>query len=410
MDRRLLAVAGIAVAFGCTALYTGPVFRAALMADLGWSTSLAAGAFAIGYVAAGLTPILGGMAADRLGAPRVLVAGLLLAGTGLLGSAFTQVPWHWYVTSGVMLGVAYYLIHIAATLTATGGHARGTAVGVAIGLGCGVGVGGGPVLAQLAIDAEGWRGALGLFGAAALAGAVGIALATAYIRRTTRPPNDASTTPGPTERETSASSPRRRLIAGFFVGNAILAVFDETVYQYGLGHALTIGLDPHRAAALIGVISIGLMAGMLLGGPLSDVIGRQLVLIGAALTAAIGVLGFASAAPSTIWTWGGLFGIGLGASLAVRSAAWGDAFQGSGRGRAIGMVATGYPLGAALTVWLEALWLDDGGRFEMLAMVAATAAVSWALLGGLLTAPARRHERPALTAPASRRARVPASG
>src|SRR5829696_8351975 len=109
-----LAAASLAIATGAGALYAGPVFRAALVTDLGWSNQLAAGAFAVGYLAAGATPIISGMVADRFGAPRLLVFGLLLAGLGLLAASLTSVPWHWYLAAGIGLSVAYYLIHIGA--------------------------------------------------------------------------------------------------------------------------------------------------------------------------------------------------------------------------------------------------------------------------------------------------------
>lgn len=85
-----LPAAAIAVAVGCGALYSGPVFRAALVTDLGRSNELAAGAFAVGYLAAGATPFVSGMVADRFGAPRLLVFGLLLAGLwAMVGGALT---------------------------------------------------------------------------------------------------------------------------------------------------------------------------------------------------------------------------------------------------------------------------------------------------------------------------------
>jgi len=84
----------------------------------------------------------------------------------------------------------------------------------------------------------------------------------------------------------------------------------------------------------------------------------------------------------------------------VRSAAWGDAFAGPGRGRAIGIVASGYPIGAALTIWLGAAWLDAGGSYEALYLTAAVAAGLWAILGGALTGPAPADRR------ATRRARL----
>ncbi len=64
------------------------------------------------------------------------------------------------------------------------------------------------------------------------------------------------------------------------------------------------------------------------------------------------------------------------ASIAVAAGA-GALYAGPGRGRAVGIVATGYPVGAALTIWLGAAWIDAGGSYAAL----------WAILGGSLTGP-----------------------
>jgi MFS family permease len=406
MRHKDLAAASVAVAVGAAALYAGPVFRAALVADLGWSNELAAGAFAFGYLAAGATPIVSGIVADRIGAPWLLVAGLVLAGLGLLGASSTSQPWHWYLAAGVGLSVAYYLVHVGGTLIATGGSARGTAVGVAIGLGVGLGLGGGPVLAQFAVDSHGWRDALTLFGVGALAVA---ALMARWTRRpsTSAAPDTSSApsadqqpgdepgpqVPAPTSASTSGSD-RRRLLIGFFLGNALLAIFDESLYQHGFSLGTARGLSSQAAAGLLGLASAGLTVGMLLGGPLSDLVGRQRVLIGAAGLVALAALELGHSPSTGLWLWGSLYGAGLGASIAVRSAAWGDAFAGPGRGRAVGIVASGYPVGAALTIWLGASWLDAGGSYERLYLTAAVAAILWAALGGTLAGSLAQAARP----------------
>jgi MFS family permease len=409
MRTGVLAAASIAVATSAAALYSGPVFRAALVADLGWSNELAAGAFAVGYLAAGATPILSGMVADRFGASRLLVAGLLMAVLGLGAASITSVPWHWYLAAGIGLSVAYYLVHIGSTLIATQGAARGTAVGVAIGLGVGVGLAAGPVMSQGAIDLIGWRDTLSLFAAGVLAIALGLHWWLRRSQASTAPTSAtaATTTTTGLEHQPTDLLPgghsRRRLLIGFFLGNLLLAVFDEAVYQHGYTLAVARGLSSQEAAWLLGIVSLALTVGMLLGGPLSDLIGRRSVLIGAALLVLVMLLGITHAAGSAIWLWGAGYGLGLGASIAVRSAAWGDAFAGPGRGRAFGIVATGYPVGAAATIWLGAAWIDLGGSYEALYLVAASAAGLWALLGGWLTrqspAAAAAQARPAVARP-----------
>lgn len=400
-----LAAASVAVAVGAGALYAGPVFRAALVADLGWSNELAAGAFAVGYLAAGATPIVSGIVADHFGASRLLVAGLLLAALGLFGAALTSVPWHWYLAAGVGLSIAYYLIHVGGTLIATAGAKRGTAVGIAIGLGVGLGLAAGPVLAQMALDAHGWRAALSEFGVGALAAALVMAwwIGRGRERRASdgEHAGDREPNPGdaPSQEPPSERPSRRRLLVGFFVGNALLAVFDEAAYQHGYALVVARGLSAQEAAWLLGLVSLALTLGMVLGGPLSDLVGRQRVLVGAATLVLVALLGVVGASAAALWAWGSLYGLGLGTSIAVRSAAWGDAFAGPGRGRAVGIVASGYPVGAALTIWLGAAWLDHGGSFEALYLTAAIAAGLWAIVGGALTSPVSAAH-PAISRPA----------
>ena len=148
-----------------------------------------------------------------------------------------------------------------------------------------------------------------------------------------------------------------------------------------------------EAAWLIGEVSLALTVGMIVGGPLSDLSGRRRVLVGAAALVMGSLVGLAGASSEALWYRGGLYGLGLGASIAVRSAAWGDAFAGPGRGRAVGIVATGYPVGAALTIWLGAGWLDAGGSYEALYLTAALAAGLWGLVGGALTGRTRDARR-----------------
>ena len=60
-----LVLAGLSVAVTVGVLYAGPVYRAAAAADLGWSLTTVAGAFAFGYLVALPTPVLAGAAIDR---------------------------------------------------------------------------------------------------------------------------------------------------------------------------------------------------------------------------------------------------------------------------------------------------------------------------------------------------------
>ena len=173
-------------------------------------------------------------------------------------------------------------------------------------------------------------------------------------------------------------------LVGFVVGNALLAVYDESVYQHGYAFGLALGLSGAGAAGVIAVASIAYVVGTIGGGSLSDVVGRRPVLVVAALGSATALVGFVHSSAQTVGYWAGLFGLLLGASVATRSAAWADAFAGPRLGRDVGIVAAGYPVGAAAVTYGGAAWLEAGGGFATLYAVAATAAVLWALLGAAL--------------------------
>jgi MFS family permease len=383
-----LLQACLCVSVGVSVLYAGPVYRAAAGPELGWSTAATAGAFALGYAAVLPMQVLAGRAADRVGPGALLAAGSTTTALASFGAAATAELWQWYLTAGVGLTVGYYATFIATGLLASLTKNRGTTLGLIFGLGYGSGLTAGPLVAQTLIDQVGWRAALVVEGGVAAL----VALAAArHVRRRFIGEAPAAATREPS---TALREARRApLLAGFFVGNMLIAIYDESVYQHGYGHGATLGLDGTAAAGVIGAVSASLTAGLIVGGALSDAVGRRPVLVAAALASAGAVLGFMGSSGPRLWLWGAAFGFALGASLAVRTAAWADAFAGPRLGRDVGIVSAGYPAGAAITTYGGAAWLDAGGSFQALYLTAAGAAVLWAILGAALTRPRPRAAR-----------------
>ncbi|MBI2081194.1 MAG: MFS transporter [candidate division NC10 bacterium] len=175
------------------------------------------------------------------------------------------------------------------------------------------------------------------------------------------------------------------LLTGFFIGNALIGLYDEAVYQHVYAHGKALGLSGPKAVSVISAVSLTYIIGGVGGGILSDLIGRRRILVMAALGAAASLLLLATSSPAALWLWAGAFGLALGMSTAVRSAAWADAFAGPQLGRNVGIVTPGYSVGAAIATYGGASWLETGGSFQALYTAAAGAAFLWAILGAMLT-------------------------
>jgi len=85
-------------------------------------------------------------------------------------------------------------------------------------------------------------------------------------------------------------------------------------------------------------------------------------------------------------------GIGTGATIAVRSAAFSDVFGGPNFGTIFGLLAVAYPIGGTIAVYTGAISVDRIGSYVPLVALAVVATAFWA---GILwlAGPRRRTAR-----------------
>jgi MFS family permease len=167
-----------------------------------------------------------------------------------------------------------------------------------------------------------------------------------------------------------------------FGGAAAIGVFDEGVLQAFIPSAVVSGLGAAWAAAALGLQSLAYVGGQIAGGWLSDRIGRRIV--GVAAAAAIGgavvaALGLVGAAPTLAVAGIIVHGMGTGATIAVRSAAFGDVFGGPSFGTIFGLLGVAYPIGGTVAVYLGAIALDATGSYLLLIPVVLASLVLWAV-------------------------------
>jgi MFS family permease len=136
------------------------------------------------------------------------------------------------------------------------------------------------------------------------------------------------------------------------------------------------------AAAALGFQAIAYVAGQVVGGWLSDRIGRRIVGLLAALivgAGAVAAIGLVAALPALAIAGLALHGIGTGATIAARSAAFGDVFGGPTFGTIFGLLAVAYPVGGSVAVYIGAITFDSTSSYALLVPVILAAVATWSV-------------------------------
>lgn len=375
--------------------YAYSVFLVALLREFGWSRSVLAGAFSV------FTLVHGGMSAplgwlvSRLGPRRLVLAGSVLLGCGLVLNAAVDRPWQLYLTFGVVtaLGAACAGWVPAVMLVQRWYPQRfGTALGI-VGAGIGLGIAVVVPACQSLIDLVGWRWTYRLVAVVVVAW---IVPATLWIVRE-RPPVRAG--------DRAASPPRdgRDLTLadvvhgrGFWLLAAMLLLMslaNQMLLVHQVAYLVDAGIPTLVAASVVGVIGLASIVGKMGGGFAGDIIGRRpAYTIGAAcVMASMGVLALVAVwpRPGLAYVYGLLIGIGYAAPSALSPAIISDVFRTRHFGTIFGALQIAGALGAAVGPWAAGRVFDATGSYApafALAIVAAAAAVTavW------LASPARR--------------------
>ena len=370
------------VGFGCA--YTFSAFVPALQRDFEASRGSVSLVFSLAgflYFALG---VVSGPLADRWGARRLAMLGMLLVGAGLALAGVARSLHAVYAAYGLGVGVGIGCAYVPALGAVQRWFVtrRGVASGLAVS-GIGVGTLVMPPLATALIDALGWRNAYLALGCGAAVVGIGMA---AFIADH---PGDQGvgddTRSGMLLREAVRSRQFVLLYAACLVCS--FGVFVPFVHL--VPYALDQGIGQKDAAYLLGTIGIGSTLGRFFLGGLADKVGRPAFLLAmfAGMAAALAVwaasTGFLALAGFAL-----LFGLFYGGWVAIMPPVVTDLFGNRQVGGIIGVLYTSVAVGTLLGPTAAGYLFDASGSYTVPIVASAAVNVAAAGIAALVGRPA----------------------
>ena len=364
------------------------VFLLPVEKALGASRSELTAVYSIFMLVLGFAGPLAGAVFDRLGARASYCSGLLVLGGSFYLAGSVTAVWHYALTVGLASGLGVSMLGMvsANALLSRWYRARlGTAIGIvyaATGFGTLVMA----PLAQLLIEAFGWRDAYRTMGTALIGTATLVALlplshmsrgSLAWQQR--RAAVEAATGGGWSVVRAARTQPFWAL---FFV-YVLTSLASFAVSPQAVAAMVEAGIAPLAAAGAFGLCGMLSLIGNASIAPLVDRFGQRSTITLSYMGTVAGILCLAAlpSQPSMVLVYGWvlLFGINQGTRGPIISAIAATIFSGGGVGRIYGTISLGMGFGAALGSWLSGILHDvTGGYLASFVMAAGAAALGMA--------------------------------
>ena len=375
----LFAIVGLA-------LYGLPFFYDFMVRDFGWTRAQVTSGNALSKLVVG--PLLGfaaGWIVDRFGPRRLMIAGILLAGTALvgLGSISTLTGFYFFYLFNAIGYVCGGPLPNQVLLSRWFTAARGRAMGFAY---LGIGLGGAivPLLATRLVQAFGWHDALRIIGVLIVIVALPLALLVKEAPDDARTPSTVATDDAVPIREVVRQPAFYLLMLGSMCSIAAVGGANQHLKLYlSLDH----GYAQSAAAGIASLTLAASLVGRLGMGWLADrwPKKRVMLLIYFLVAAALPILLVASSQRDIV-LYAILFGIGLGGEYMIIPLMAAELFGVRVLGRAMGLILAGDGVAEALAPVLVGRLRDVSGSYAsgfsvLIAFALAGAIAIWLLPG-----------------------------
>jgi len=388
-----------ALAWGARSSFA--LFYVEMLRELSWGRGPTALGYSLSWLGFLVCAPAAGWLSDRWGARAVVaIGGLLLGGALALTGQVQSLPEYylWFGAIGAA-GIACMLVPSTAIVTRWFVRSRGTAMGILSAGGPGSAIAFYPLNAWL-ISTLGWRTAFAAYGGIVASSTAALAL----LYRDAAPAGHGSgednarapqRTAGAREWTLRAALHSRQLWAAFLM-TALGVIGFQIMATHQVAHAVDRGFDLTTVVRLFTLAAGSMMAGNLLGGWLSDRLGRDWVFaLGTAI--AIGGIGcFAairSPADLPLLVIYAISGFGFGMRIAQLSVIPADVFSGPHLGAILGVVQGGGGLGGAVGPFLGGWLFDITGSYALAFAVAGMVVAGSAMAARLAVRPGKGAPR-----------------
>ena len=383
------------VGFGCA--YAFSAFVASLQHDFAASRGSVSLVFSLaGFVYFALGAVSGPLA-DRWGARRLAVVGMVVTGLGLaLASvARTLVEVYTAYGLGVGFGIGLSYVPVLGVMQRWFVRRRGFASGIGV-AGIGVGTLVMPPVAAFLINAFGWRETYLIFGvfAAVVGGGLAFLIEDDPSGRGLGPDGDpvpAGSQPVARAKPSMLAAVKSPRFVGLFVASLLGSFGVFVPFVHLVPYALDHGVPQSAAVLLLGAIGVGSTAGRFFLGGLADRLGRSLSL--AAMIAGMAlafVIWFFSVNLWSLAVFALIYGLFYGGWVALLPAVAADYFGATNLGGMIGLISLGIAFGTLIGPSAAGFAFDVSQSYTLPILASAAAYV---VAAAILAATARRSKR-----------------
>ena len=369
-----MAFAGmLGLSFGTLASTSLGVFMTPLEEEFGWSRAQISSALTIAaVVSTPLSPISGALA-DRFGARRIAIPGLMLGMLAIAAISLVSASIYSWLFAWFCLSLVTMLIKTPVWASAVSGAfsaSRGLAIAIVLS-GVGLAQSLSPTIARLLIDSFGWRG--GYIGLAF--GWGGIALLAVWLFFHDMSARRAKAAPGSAERLRPGGLTLRQALRDSRMQRITFAISVQAVIgAAGLAHLVPIlewsGISRAGAAGIAAIYGMASIGGKLVIGWLADLVRRSFLPAACFALPGLGYVLLWQAAGSTALLSAGVFLIGLGSGAAYHMTTFLTAQYGGVRhnGKIFGLMAGLLGLAGGIGPLIAGLIFDATGSYtELLA-------------------------------------------
>ena len=355
---------------------TFAVFLLPIESEMGWSRTTLAGIYAIYMGAHGLAAVVIGWFVDRVGPRVVYTIGLLAYGLAFLLAQFGTEPWHFYLTTGVMAGIAMTAIGMTtATVLITrwyhGPRARqlSPAIGIAYS-----GMGAGVILwipiTNALIEMLGWRETYRTLGIILCVLAVIVyVLPWSKLQLTPLPMSRFGSVLGGSKDGHLRAALKTKMFWLLFVIMFITAVAMYLVGPQMVAYLVSVGFDSTVASLAFSINGFLTVFGIAGTGWLARYFGMKRV---ATISYAMSITAVILLACLTVLPVMALLalailplGLSQGARGPIISVQASQAFSGQGLGAIYGAITMGVGLGGMSGAWLSGVFYDVTGGYVL---------------------------------------------